>query len=186
MYFPNLAEFRDTAPLIFYTSFDTPLFWKSFVQFYTVTKFLTRFLYCKNKSNVEKYFMSEHSERVKYFQHEKRNFVPPSGHVMFYYLFYYINTKEIPNHFTETVLSCERHDLLCSHSNSGFSHVKITWHFDVWRYHVFTQKLTWYFIGVYIIIECILSTSVTNNNLLSSKWNVNVKFFPIIFDLIHL
>ena len=69
-------------------------------------------------SNVEKYFTSEHSKQVKYFQHEKRNFVSPSGHVMFYYLFYYINTNEIPNHFTETVLSCERHDLLCSHSNS--------------------------------------------------------------------
>ena len=26
LYFPNLAEFRDTAPLIFHTSFDTPLF----------------------------------------------------------------------------------------------------------------------------------------------------------------
>ena len=28
----------------------------------------------------------------------------------------YINTNEIPNHFTETVLSCERCDLSCSHS----------------------------------------------------------------------
>ena len=34
---------------------------------------------------------------MKYFQHEKRNFVSPSGHLMFYYLFYYINTNEIPN-----------------------------------------------------------------------------------------
>ena len=32
-----------------------------------------------------------------------------------------------------------------------FSHVKITCYFHVWRYHVFAQKLTWYFIGVYII-----------------------------------
>ena len=30
-----------------------------------------------------------------------------------------------------------------------FSHVKITSCFHVWRYHVFVQKLTWYFIGVY-------------------------------------
>ena len=30
---------------------------------------------------------------------------------------YYINTNEIPNHFTETVFSRERRDLLCSHSN---------------------------------------------------------------------
>ena len=35
-------------------------------------------------SSAEKYFTSECSERVKYFQHEKRNFVFPSGHVMFY------------------------------------------------------------------------------------------------------
>ena len=32
-----------------------------------------------------------------------------------------------------------------------FSDVKITCYFHVWRYHVFAQKLTWYFIGVYII-----------------------------------
>ena len=29
---------------------------------------------------------------------------------------YYINTNEIPNHFTLIVLWCERRDLLCSHS----------------------------------------------------------------------
>ena len=39
-------------------------------------------------------FMSECSERVKYFQHEKTNFVPPSGHVMFYLLYkHQWNTK---------------------------------------------------------------------------------------------
>ena len=34
-----------------------------------------------------------------YFKHKKRNFVSPSGHVMFYY---FINTNEyeIPKHFT--------------------------------------------------------------------------------------
>ena len=32
-----------------------------------------------------------------------------------------------------------------------FSHVKITCYFHVWRYHVFARKLTWYFIGVYLI-----------------------------------
>ena len=86
-------------------------------------------------SSFGKYFTSEHSEQVKYFQHEKIDFVSPSGHVLFYYLFYYINTNEIPNHFTETVLSCERCDLLCSHSNGDiftcennmlFSRVKIS------------------------------------------------------------
>ena len=34
-------------------------------------------------SGVEKYFRSERSERVKYFfQHEKRNFISPCGHVI--------------------------------------------------------------------------------------------------------
>ena len=48
---------------------------------------------------------------------------------------YYINTNEIPNHFTLIVFWCERRDLLCSHSNGDiftcedntlFSHVKIS------------------------------------------------------------
>ena len=30
---------------------------------------------------------------------------------------YYINTNELPNHFTLIVFWCERCDLLCSHSN---------------------------------------------------------------------
>ena len=47
----------------------------------------------------------------------------------------YINTNEIPNHFTLIVSWCERRDLLCSHSNGDiftceynmlFSHVKIS------------------------------------------------------------
>ena len=46
---------------------------------------------------------------------------------------YYINTNEIPNHFTLIVFRCERRDLLCSHSNGDiftcednmlFSHAK--------------------------------------------------------------
>ena len=49
--------------------------------------------------------------------------------------FYYINTNEIPNHFTLIVFWYERRDLLCSHSkgdiftredNMLFSHVKIS------------------------------------------------------------
>ena len=49
------------------------------------------------------------------------------------------------------VFWCESRDLLCSHSNGDiftcednmlFSHVKIP---------SFAQKLTWYFIGVYVI-----------------------------------
>ena len=38
-------------------------------------------------SSVEKYFTSERSERVKYFQHERKKFVSPSGHVKFYLLY---------------------------------------------------------------------------------------------------
>ena len=55
--------------------------------------------------------------------------------------FYYINTSEIPNHFTLIVFWCERRDLLC----------KITCYFHMWRYQVFARKLTWYFISVYVI-----------------------------------
>ena len=32
-----------------------------------------------------------------------------------------------------------------------FSRVKITCYFHMWGYHVFAQKLTWHFIGVYIV-----------------------------------
>ena len=32
-----------------------------------------------------------------------------------------------------------------------FSHVKITCYFHMWRYQVCARKLTWYFIGVYLI-----------------------------------
>ena len=71
-----------------------------------------------------------------FFQHEKRNFVSPSGHVMFYLLYkHQWNTK--PFHFNSFC------DLLC----------KITCYFHMWRYQVFARKLTWYFIGVYIIIK---------------------------------
>ena len=51
---------------------------------------------------------------------------------------YYINTNEIPNHFT---FRCERQDLLCNHSNGDLFTCE----------DVFARKLTWYFIGVYII-----------------------------------
>ena len=49
---------------------------------------------------------------------------------------YYINTSEIPNHFTTVIFSR-----------------KITCYFHVWRYHVFMRKLTWYCIGVYMISD---------------------------------
>ena len=49
---------------------------------------------------VLKNITSERSEQVKYF----------------FNTIYYINTNELPNHFTLIVFWCERHDLLCSHS----------------------------------------------------------------------
>ena len=68
---------------------------------------------------------------------------------------YYINTNEIPNHFTLIVFWCERGDLLCSHSKGDI----FTWEdnmlFSQWRYQVFVRKLPWYFIGVYIIKKLI-------------------------------
>ena len=86
-------------------------------------------------SSVEKYFTSERSERVKYFQHEKRNFVSPSGHVMFYLLYkHQWNTKPF-------------------HRNSFFPAKGAIYYAAIATvsYHVFAQKLTWYFTGVYII-----------------------------------
>ena len=62
------------------------------------------------------------------FQHKKRNFVSPSGHVMFY-LLYKHQWNTIPFHFSQ-----ERRDLICNHSNGNlftyednmlFSRVKI-------------------------------------------------------------
>ena len=55
-------------------------------------------------SHVEKYFTC--------FQHKKRNFVYPRGHVMFYFLY---NTHECQN-ISLNIFCCKRHDLLCSHS----------------------------------------------------------------------
>ena len=83
------------------------------------------------------------------FQHEKRNFLSPSDYVMCNVLFYYISTNEILIYYVAiaTVI---------------FSHVEITCYFHVWRYHVFTGKLTWYFIGVYMIRVLILCYSVCN------------------------
>ena len=52
-------------------------------------------------SSVEEHFTRESCEQVKYFCHEKRNFISPSdnNNVLFITL---INIDEIPNHFTFT------------------------------------------------------------------------------------
>ena len=65
-----------------------------------------------------------------FFQHEKRNFVSPSDPVMFYLL------HKKPMKY-QTILLKQFFGL------KGVDHM--------WRYQVFARKLTWYFIGVYII-----------------------------------
>ena len=81
------------------------------------------------------------------FQHEKRNFVSLSSHLMLdvYYHKHQWNTK--PFHFNN--FCCERRDLAIA--TLIFSCMKITCYFHMWRYRVFAWKLTWYFTGVYII-----------------------------------
>ena len=80
------------------------------------------------------------------FQHEKRNCISPSGHVMFCLLYkHQWNVKPIAKgaiyHVTIAAVI--------------FPRVKITCYFHLWRYHVFARKLTRYFIGVYIINKVI-------------------------------
>ena len=81
---------------------------------------------------------------LKFPEHEKRNFVSPSGHVMFYLLYkHQWNTK--------TIFVVKKRDLLCSHSNGDLFTCEGNMFFHMWRYHAFARELTWYFIGVYII-----------------------------------
>ena len=91
-----------------------------------------------------------------FFQHEKRNFVSPSGHVMFYLLYkHQWNTK--PFHWN-SFFPAKGAIYYVAIATVIFSYVKITCYFHVWRYHVFAWKLTWYFIAVYIIIQFIILT----------------------------
>ena len=83
------------------------------------------------------------------FQHEKRNFVSQSSHVMFH-LSYKHQWKSKPFHLN--IFCYKWCDLLCICSNGV----------HMWRYHVFVQKLTWYFISVCIIIFLVLFLSDWN------------------------
>ena len=81
-------------------------------------------------SSVKKYFMSESSERVKYFltQEEKFCISKWSCNVLL--------ITETPMKYQTISLSyifscCARCNLLCSHSNSDLFIVKITCYFDV-------------------------------------------------------
>ena len=61
----------------------------------------------------------------------------------------------MPNHFTKWFFGPKGAVYYEAIATVIFSHVKITCYFHVWRYQVFVAKLTWYFIGVYIMIEFI-------------------------------
>ena len=100
------------------------------------------------------------------FQREKRNFVSPSGHVMFYLLYkHQWNAK--PFHFN-IFLAAKGAMYHVAIATVIFSHVKITCYFHMWRYHVFVRKLTWYFIGIYIIKRDISSILISCPQ--SVKW----------------
>ena len=68
-----------------------------------------------------------------------------------------------------------------------FSHVKVTCYFHMWRYQVFARKLTWYFIGVYIIILFIIiySLKCTITNLDENMWHLQLDFRHNCFLPIH-
>ena len=84
-----------------------------------------------------------------FFQHERRNFVSLSGYVMFYLLYkHQWNTQPFHCNSFFGVKGAIYYEAI---GTVIFSHVKITCYFHVWRYQVFARKLTWYFIGVYII-----------------------------------
>ena len=68
---------------------------------------------------------------------------------MYCFFFLYINTNEIPKYSALTSFGRERCDLLCSHSNGDLYKSED-------QYQVYAQKLTWYFIGGYVIIYFLL------------------------------
>ena len=72
-------------------------------------------------SSVEEYFTNKRSERVKYyvFQHEKRNFVSPSGDVVFFSIYkHQLDTKPIHINIYFFCFWYKRCDLSCSWSCS--------------------------------------------------------------------
>ena len=86
------------------------------------------------------------------FQHEKRNFVSPSDHVIFYLLYkHQWNAKPF---YLNSFFGLKGAVYYEAIATVIFSHLKITCYLHMWRYHIFVQKLTWYFIGVYIIKWC--------------------------------
>ena len=113
------------------------------------------------------------------FLYEKRNFVSPSDHVMLYLLYkHQWNAK--PFYLNSFLLRNRPKGAVCYEAIAMviFSHVKITCYFHIWRYQIFARKLTWYFIGVYIIklylhLEGFGTAIITTACIHIEKWGIN-------------
>ena len=91
----------------------------------------TRFFYCSKKNtstNIAtikgiKNFQDLRAQQTSeiFFHHQKRNFIFPYGHVMFF--LNYININEIKNFSNLIVFCCERREILRSQSNGDISRV---------------------------------------------------------------
>ena len=110
------------------------------------------------------------------FQHEKRNFVSPSGHIhviVMFYLFHKHQWDTKPFHFSSFFL-WKAWFFYVVEATVIFLQVKITCNFHVRRYHVFAGKLNWYFIGVYIINYMYYSKNMKTTFLKRKKrWGKN-------------
>ena len=96
------------------------------------------------------YYMAARRYEISLIYTRRRNFVSPSGHVMFFLLNQRQWTTK-PFHFL--VFWCVRRDLFCSRGNGDIFKCEDTCVtcFNIFTWEVFARKLTWYFIGVSII-----------------------------------
>ena len=94
-----------------------------------------------------------------FFQHEKRHFISPSGHVIFYLLYKHQWTTIEPFHFN-SFFGVKGATYYVAIAMVIFSHVKIAMlYFHMWRYQVCAQKLTWYiFIG--LLYRCLYNKNI--------------------------
>ena len=72
-----------------------------------------------------------------FFQHEKRNFISSSGHVMFYLLYKHQWTTK-PFHFN-SFFGVKGAIYFVVTATVIFSHVKVTCYFHMWRYQVLAK-----------------------------------------------
>ena len=78
------------------------------------------------------------------FSTREEKFLSPSGHVVFYVLFKH-QWSTNPFHLSSFFA------VKGTMYYVAIATVILTFYFHTWRYQDFAQKLTWYFIGVYII-----------------------------------